>query len=391
MSKACACMRLPGISLADPAGGPVSPPATLVVSPIVLLLLAMPTALIGQDHLSADEVVRVTDDRIFNIAAGELSENGEIWIANKGTSQVLRFSGSGEPLDAFGREGRGPGEFLSVSDVSVAGDSIVVSDLRLGRLTIFDRTGSVLDVQGFDGAWWLGAEFVDRLDDGSVVLLKHEAAPAEMIGHVQFEAVLYRTAEVGSRPDIIDRFDGRELFYRQEGNIVSARSIPFARDGIAASSGSVVAYGTSDDPMIHRYAPGRELEPVVLPQKPVAVTPALLRREQRRILGLPEDAEVPQAMRVRMADVPVPDVLPLYEALAVGDDGSVWMIPPTSASDEAVSVLVLRADGTDAKVIFPRRLKILDITLDSLLAVEWDAFDVESAVIYRITPDAPSR
>jgi hypothetical protein len=357
----------------------------------VLILLVTPTALIGQDHWSADEVMRVTDDRFFNIAAGELSENGEIWIANKGTGQVLHFSGNGEPLDAFGREGRGPGEFLSVSDVSVTGDSIVVSDLRLGRLTIFDRAGSVLDVQGFEGAWWLGAEFIDRLDDGSVALLKHEAAPAEMIGHVQFEAVLYRTSEVGGRPDIVDRFEGLELFYRQEGGIVTAQSIPFARDGIAASSGSVVAYGTSDDPMIYRYAPGRELEPVIIPRKPEAITPAQLRREQRRILGLTEDAEVPQAVRARMADVPVPDVLPLFEALAVGDDGSVWMIPPTSASDEPVSVLVLRAYGTDAKVIFPRRLKILDITLDSVLAVEWDAFDVESAVIYRILPDAPSR
>lgn len=391
MSEACACMQSPGISPADPAGGLPSPPATLAVSRFVLLVLATPTALIGQDHWSANEVMRVTDVRFFNIAAGELSENGEIWIANEGTSQVLHFSGNGKPLDAFGREGRGPGEFLSVSDVSVAGDSIVVSDLRLGRLTIFDRAGSVLDVQGFEGAWWLGAEFVDRLDDGSVVLLKNEAAPAEMIGHVRFEAVLYRTAEVGSRPDIVDRFDGREVFYRQEGDIVSAQSIPFARDGIAATSGSVVAYGTSDDSIIHRYAPGRELEPAIIPQKPAAVTPALLRREQRRILGLTEDAEVPRATRARMADVPVPDVLPLFEAVAVGDDGSVWMIPPTSTSDEAVSVLVIRADGSDAKVIFTRRLKILDITLDTVLAVEWDAFDVESAVIYRITPDAPSQ
>lgn len=90
-----------------------------------------------------------------------------------------------------------------------------------------------------------------------------------------------------------------------------------------------------------------------------------------------------------MAEVPVPDVLPLYEELAVDNDGSVWMIPPASASDDVISALVLRADGTDAKVIFLRRLKILDVTCDSVLAVEWDALDVESAVIYRVTSDAP--
>lgn len=36
--------------------------------------------------------------------------------------------------------------------------------------------------------------------------------------------------------------------------------------------------------------------------------------------------------------------------------------------------------------LYPRRLRILDITFDSVLAVEWDAFDVESVVIYRIPP-----
>lgn len=74
--------------------------------------VAPAAALVGQDHWSVDEVMRVTDDRFFDITGGELGENGEIWIANEGTSQVLHFSGHGEPWNAFGREGRGPDEMV---------------------------------------------------------------------------------------------------------------------------------------------------------------------------------------------------------------------------------------------------------------------------------------
>jgi hypothetical protein len=359
-------------------------PLALATQIVPLVLLIYPSVAIGQEEWSANEVLRITDSRFFHVTAGELTEAGQVWVANDGSHQVLAFSGEGESLLAFGREGKGPGEFERVSDVSVAGDSIFVSDLRLGRLTIFDHEGAVVGVLGLGGGWWLGAEFIDRLDDGSVVLLKHEAPPAEMVGHVEFEAVLYRAAEVGDQPEVVDRFPGLEVFYRQEGDIVRSQQIPFARSGVAASSGTVVAYGTTDRPTIRRFSPRRQLAPLTLSREPAKATKRLIRREQRRLLGLAPGEDLPQAMRANLAEVPEPEVLPLYGSLAVGNDGSVWAIPATSTAPEPVAVTILRPDGSPTKVTFPKRLQILDVTSTRVLAVERDALDVESVVVYRL-------
>lgn len=366
----------------------VSLPPVISACFLTLVLLVDTSTLCGQQRWSSSELLRITDDRFFNVTAGELTDIGEIWIANDGSHQVLQFSRDGGPLQALGGEGQGPGELQSVSNVSVAGDSIFVSDLRLGRMTTFARDGAVLEVQGLEGRWWLGAEFIDRLADGSVVLLRHEAPPDEMIGHVEFDAVLYRAARVGDEPELIDRFPGRELFYGREGDVVRSKRIPFARNGLAVSSGTVVAYGATDEPTIRRFAPTEQLDPVVLAAEPKAATGELIRREQRRLLGLAPDEQLPQAVRARMAEVPEPDILPLYDALAVGDDGSVWVVPPPSISEGLVSVTILRPDGSTAEVTFPRELEILDITSDSVLAVERDALDVESIVVYRLVAES---
>lgn len=364
----------------------LSRPPVLGAQLVVLLLLVDTSALWGQQQWSSTEVLRITDDRFFNITAGELTEGGEIWIANDGSHQVLWFSEDGRRLRAFGAEGQGPGEFQRVSSLSLAGDSIIVGDLRLGRLTIFAPDGTVLDVQGLGGSWWLGADFIDRLADGSVVLLKHEAPPGEMIGHVEFDAVLYRAAEVGDEPEVIDRFTGLEAFYRREGDVVRAQRIPFARNGLAASSGTVIAYGATQEPVIRRFAVDRPLDPVLLTEKPAEATGELIRREQHRLLGLALGEEMPQAARTRLAGLPEPEVLPLYHCLAVGDDGSVWVVPPVS--DGPVSVTILRPDGNTGEVTFPTKLEILDITSESVLGVERDALDVESVVVYRLVAES---
>lgn len=351
---------------------------------IAVVLLANPSVVSGQVPRSASELLRIADQRFFNISDGELTEAGEIWIANSGSHEVLQFSTAGDPVRAFGREGQGPGEFRSVSSVSVAGDSVFVGDLRLGHLTAFDSDGTVLWVRGLGGGWWLGAEFMDRLADGSVVLLKHEAPPGGMIGHVEFEAVLYRAANVGGAPEVIASFAGLEQFYRRDGDIVRSQSIPFAPRGIAASSGSVVAYGATDEPVINRYAPDRQFDSVILTAEPVAATGELIRREQRRLLGLAPGENVPQAVRARMAGLPKPEVLPLYQSLAVDDDGAVWVVAPANGSAGGVLVTILRPDGNTTEVAFPNDLEILDITSDSVLVVEHDALDVESVVLYRL-------
>ncbi len=67
-----------------------------------------------------------------------------VWVSDPGHNHVLRFDAAGRLLTEFGREGNGPGEFLSPGIVRI--DSILtVGDFRQGRYVRFSLDGSHLE------------------------------------------------------------------------------------------------------------------------------------------------------------------------------------------------------------------------------------------------------
>lgn len=83
------------------------------------------------------------DERIANPSQISATESGFI-LYDDGFKQIMVFNENGEPVHTFGREGRGPGEFQTVSAMMYDGDHIVVSDPELLRLTSFDSDGGVV-------------------------------------------------------------------------------------------------------------------------------------------------------------------------------------------------------------------------------------------------------
>ncbi len=78
--------------------------------------------------------------RIGDIVVNDLG----IWVSDPGHNHVLRFDAAGRLLTEFGREGNGPGEFLSPGIASI--DSILtVGDFRQGRYVRFSLDGSHLE------------------------------------------------------------------------------------------------------------------------------------------------------------------------------------------------------------------------------------------------------
>ena len=63
--------------------------------------------------------------------------NGDMYVVDYGAYQILRFDSTGNYIMSYGRgAGRAPGEFLSISSVEVASDSLIyVTDSNSARIS----------------------------------------------------------------------------------------------------------------------------------------------------------------------------------------------------------------------------------------------------------------
>ncbi len=61
------------------------------------------------------------------------------YFADNLLSSIFVLDSAFEFVGKFGREGRGPGEFLGLNNLSIVGDQILTSGFRSGRLDVFDR------------------------------------------------------------------------------------------------------------------------------------------------------------------------------------------------------------------------------------------------------------
>ena len=79
--------------------------------------------------------------------------NGDIYVVDYGTYEILRFDADGNYIMSYGDGvGRGPGEFISITSVEVAADSIIyVADPNGRRISSISKaTGNFVDSRVFD-------------------------------------------------------------------------------------------------------------------------------------------------------------------------------------------------------------------------------------------------
>lgn len=82
-----------------------------------------------------------------------LDTNGDMYVVDYGAYQILRFDSAGNYIMSYGSgAGSAPGEFLSISSVEVASDSLIyVTDSSNSRISSFSKaTGSLIDSRVFD-------------------------------------------------------------------------------------------------------------------------------------------------------------------------------------------------------------------------------------------------
>jgi hypothetical protein len=72
-------------------------------------------------------------------------------VSGESTSQISVFDAQGRFLKIIGRLGDGPGEFRSIHAILARGDTLWAFDGRLGRITLLNERGDILEMARFTG------------------------------------------------------------------------------------------------------------------------------------------------------------------------------------------------------------------------------------------------
>lgn len=100
------------------------------------------------------------DSLLNNPGLPQFDSQGSIYMPDYGDDRIAVFDGNGIYERSIGRRGNGPGEFQSIRYMEVLGDSLIIQDRSLNRITVYHLNGRLIDtftsLSGrFQGYWFL--------------------------------------------------------------------------------------------------------------------------------------------------------------------------------------------------------------------------------------------
>jgi hypothetical protein len=104
-------------------------------------------------QLQLSRLARASGD---NLDLGQIQQiiaddSGNIYVADGPAREIAVLSGDGRRVRTIGRRGQGPGEFASLSSMNWSNELLAVLDVRLQRLTFFERAGGVAATKVLEG------------------------------------------------------------------------------------------------------------------------------------------------------------------------------------------------------------------------------------------------
>jgi len=106
---------------------------------------------IQQIKIDQPEVVANFDSHgLVQPYAINVMENGNVVTIDGSQKEVLVLKPNGELNVKFGREGKGPGEFIMPLDIQFAGNAINIIDINQYKVIRFDNEGSFIDSYSYE-------------------------------------------------------------------------------------------------------------------------------------------------------------------------------------------------------------------------------------------------
>lgn len=118
--------------------------------------------------LTLHEELRIDGSRddapFFNIGWAALDADGRMFVLDRGNRELMVFDDAGVRIGQIGRQGQGPGEFMSPRGMWISGDSLAVADSG-NRFHLFRTDGEHLETR----SWIDVADGNDPMSLGGVV------------------------------------------------------------------------------------------------------------------------------------------------------------------------------------------------------------------------------
>ncbi|HEX9728274.1 MAG TPA: 6-bladed beta-propeller [Gemmatimonadales bacterium] len=314
--------------------------------------------------------------------------DGRIVVANGGTNQVRFYEHDGTFVGAVGREGEGPGEFRGLEHVfPYRGDSILVSDFRLARLSVFDsdgRFGRSVTTQTTQAAPFVRVvgvfEDYTLLGTGGI-----DVGNAPPSGLRRYPIRLYHLDSAAVPLDSLGAFPSTEMFFLAFGGGISTRQPLFGKASRWFAGGNQFYVATNDTYEIRRYGLDGTVHGIVrLDREPRPVTDGDVQRELDRRLaaaGTQDRAEVERTFRT----IPRPETMPAYGRVLLDDSLHLWVGDYPLQTDSLWFWRVFDPSGTYlGRVVMPVGLEPHQIGHDFVLGRWFDPDGVEHVRLYHL-------
>lgn len=251
--------------------------------------------------------------------------DGRIAVLDGGSLEVRLFGEDGRFSRSFGGEGRGPGELLGPLSLWVRGDSVVIHDAQLHRLSWFTADGTYArQVSIRPPAPGINRAFLLR--DGRIVTMEVEFQPPRTGFGPQLLRLVLRAAD-GETVDTAAEYVWRRMgsVGPEGGGSIVAGPVFGARTYVSAT-GRRLYVGRGVEPEIEVLAPDGTTERIVRwgpPARRVADEDLALFR--RGLLEGAESRNDSAVVRERLDDRPVAEQFPAHDRITVGRDGNLWV------------------------------------------------------------------
>ena len=347
----------------------------------------------GRWSVSAAPIFRVGWDEsgpLFTwVQSGRILPDGGALVAEQSNGTIYRLAADGSAVDSLGGKGQGPGEFDRLDGMVLKGDSVVVSDNRLMRLTFIGPDGAVRTkrVPGGSQRPVLSA----LAPDGRVLFVQGDGyggPPEGKSGWVFEEEPILLLDAAAAQVDTLATLPHIRLWYEGRGGSPG----PLHAKGRAGGFDGGFAWARSDRTAVHWYDwDGHLVQRATWNEAPVPLDADRRRQlvEQYRAAWSGNDWDAPMINRQleRLeADLDRYDLpLPYWDHLHVDRGGNVWLSrypPPFSWSEDWQ---VITRDGEHVGTVHvPGMIRPLDITDDRLLGVVMDEFNVPAVTMWEL-------
>lgn len=306
-----------------------------------------------------------------------VDSRGNVYLPDFYQHRVVIVGPDGRVLRTMGRRGSGPGEFRAIRTVQIlAGDSLLVFDGGLGRVTVFephsDREAYAVTLRG--AAPWrvertrANDAYLARYEQGFQFGQRADAGP-------RLDRVRLLSLDGTLRNELL-RFPARSFVVAHE----SVTPNPWGHNGfVALDSKDRLHYVWSDTlGVVTHDLRGQKVAAFRFDYTP----PPLARVDLERELGT-----LPEAVRPRFAaafEDSLPERWPAVRALLVDDQDRLWLELAGPRGQDVEWAAFSPAGAYLGSVLVPPGVSVYHIRGGSLYVKTEDADDAAHAALYRM-------